>query len=361
MQRRSVSLLNLWYAKLNFRLDTGKRMNVYRKCASLLRNDFTLMDALDRIYQIESKNGTKPDEPFAIALRAWQESLERGAPFADATRGWVPTNETLMLTLGDVSKLSVALENVVRVGEGASRISSAMLSALSYPLFLLGLTVAIIIMVGLYLVPPLMEAAGGDIVWRGAARMLVVVANFSSNYWMVVVGGFVAVALVMWMSLSTWSGRIRAVFDRIPPWSVYKISVSVGWLMSLSAMVGAGGNLTVAMKLLADNSNAYLRSILDSALRQITNGDNLGQALANNGRHFPNDEIIGDLAIYADMNGFDENLNKIANDYLDSSVRRMENLSNIMNSIGILLVSVVIAWVVFGTFEMQDQITSALS
>ena len=139
-----------------------------------------------------------------------------------------------------------------------------------------------------------------------------------------------------------------------------KIQVSVSWLMSLAAIVKAGGTIPDALRLLADNANRYLRSILDNTLHYIANGDNLGVALTNTGRNFPDDEIIGDLIIYADMNGFDENLNKIANDYLEESVRKMERVSNILNSIGILIVSAIIAWVVLGTFQMQDQITAAL-
>ena len=71
--------------------------------------------------------------------------------------------------------------------------------------------------------------------------------------------------------------------------------------------------------------------------------------------------IIGDLMIYADMTDFDKNITSIANDYLDDSVRKMESISNVLNSIGIMLVSAIIAWVVLGTFQMQDQITAALS
>jgi len=142
---------------------------------------------------------------------------------------------------------------------------------------------------------------------------------------------------------------------------MYKISVSVGWMMTLAAMVASGTSIPVAIKALSDNSNKYLRDILERTNRFITNGDNLGRALANTGAGFPNDDIVGDLAIYADMTGFDQNLLKIANSYLDDSVRRMERVSSFMNSAGIILVSAIIAWVVFGTFEMQDQITMALS
>lgn len=356
-----MTKLDLLYAKLVFRLNTEKRMATARKLASLLRNDFTLMDALNRLEMIESHGGTKPDEPFAIVMREWQKNLERGMSFSDATRGWVPPDETLLVTSGNLSDLVVALENVSRVVDGTQRIKRAMTSAIAYPLFLLILTFGIIILVGVYLVPPLAEIAGDNIIWRGMAASLIWISEFSIKYWPVVLGIFIALVAIVWISLPNWSGRLRAKFDKLPPWNVYKIQMSVGWLMSLSAMVAAGITIPDAMRMLADNANKYLRSILDDALHFIANGDNLGVALNNTGRDFPNTEIIGDLAIYADMNGFDENLGRVANDYLEESVRKMESISSAMNSIGILLVSAIIAWVVLGTFQMQDQITSMLS
>ena len=87
----------------------------------------------------------------------------------------------------------------------------------------------------------------------------------------------------------------------------------------------------------------------------------MGVALSKSEYDFPDSEIIGDLTIYADMNGFDENMNHVANDYLNESVRKMEKISSTLNSVGILMVSAIIAWVVLGTFQMQDQITAALS
>ncbi|HNY25141.1 MAG TPA: type II secretion system F family protein [Alphaproteobacteria bacterium] len=356
-----MSKLDLLYAKLLFKINTEKRMATYRKLSSLLRNDFTLMEALGRIEQIESRGGIKPNEPFAILMRAWQKNLERGQSFPEATRGWVPTEETLLLTLGDVSKLSIALDNITRVTDGSQKMKRAIFSALAYPLFLLALTIGIIVMVGMYLVPPLTEAAGTEVVWRGSAASLVWVANFSTQYWPAFVTVFFGAIIIIWFSLGNWSGRIRNLFDGLPPWNMYKIQVSVSWLMSMSSMVASGCTVPVAIKMLADNSSSYLKNILNLTLHFIANGDNLGTALANTGRNFPNDEIAGDLAIYADMNSFDQNLSKIANDYLDESVRKMESISNTLNSVGVLLISLIIGWVVFGTFQMQDQITAALT
>ncbi len=356
-----MNRLEMLYAKLVFRLNTEKRMAICRKLASLLRNDFTLMDALGRLEIIESKGGKKPNEPFAIVMRQWQKNLERGMSFSDATRGWVPPNETLLVTSGNISNLVLALENVGRVVDGTQRISRAMRGAIAYPLFLLALTFGIVLMVGIYLVPPLADVAGDNIVWRGMARSLINLSDWSIMYWPWIIGVFLTLVFFIWISFANWSGRLRALFDILPPWSVYKIHIGVGWMMALSAMVGSGVTIPDAMRMLADNANKYLRNILESALHYIANGDNLGVALNKTGADFPDSDIVGDLTIYADMNGFDENLSHVANDYLAESVRKMESISNIMNSIGILLVSAIVAWVVLGTFQMQDQITSALS
>ena len=356
-----MNKLELLYAKFIFRTNTEKRMAVCRKLASLLRNDFTLIDALERLEMIESKNGTKPNEPFAIVMRQWQKNLERGMSFSEATKGWVPPEETLLVTSGNLSNLVVALENVGRVVDGTQRIKRAMTTAVGYPLFLLALTFGIIIMVGLYLVPPLTEIAGNNIVWHGTAKSLIWLSDFSIKYWYFFLVIFASIVAIIWLSLPNWSGRMRVLFDKLPPWNVYKIQVSVGWLMSLAAMVSAGITIPDAMRMLSDSANRYLRRILDIALRYIANGDNLGVAMANTRKNFPDNEIIGDLTIYADMNGFDENLTQVANDYLDESVRKMEKVSNTLNSMGILLISAIIAWVVLGTFQMQDQITAAIS
>ena len=319
-----MNKLDLLYAKLVFRTDTEKRMAISRKVASLLRNNFTLMDALHRIEMIESHNGRKPNEPFAIAMRDIQQNLERGMTFSQATSDWVPNEETLLLTSGNVSSLLVSLENIGRIVNGINRIKRAMWTAVSYPLFLFVLTIAIVIMVGLYLVPPLAEAAGSTVVWRGAAASLVWVSGWAGKYWHILAGGFAVLFVLVWLSLPVWTGRLRTMFDKLPPWNTYKLQLSVSWLMSLSAMIAAGVSVPDAMRLLSDYSNRYLSDILEKALHHISNGENLGNALAMTGKDFPNEEIIGDLIIYADMNDFAKNLSQIANDYLEESVRKIQ-------------------------------------
>ena len=147
--------------------------------------------------------------------------------FSEATKGWVTPDETLLLTSGNMSSLLVSLENGGRVIDGINRIKRAMLSALTYPLFLLLLTFCIIIMVGIYLVPPLGEAAGNDVVWRGVAASLIAVSDFADKYWYIFAAVIWGVGLTVWLSLPIWTGKLRTLFDKFPPWSIYKLKLSV--------------------------------------------------------------------------------------------------------------------------------------
>ena len=355
-----MTKLELFYAKMVCKYSTDKRVAIWRKLVSLLKNDFTLVDALNRVQMIESKGGAKPNEPFAICMREWERNLERGMSFAETTRGWIPTEETLLLSSGNMSSLVVALENVSRIVAANKRIRRAVFGAMAYPLLLLVLVFVIIVMVGMYLVPPLAEVAGNRVVWQGSAASLIWMADAAQKYWRIGALGFAVIGFLAWWSLPRWTGRLRTVFDNIAPWNVYKLKLSVGWMMSLSAMVSSGVAIPDAMRVLADNSNRYVRNILEQTLRYIANGDNLGVALYNTGTNFPNAELIGDLTVYADMNDFDTNLMEISNDYLEDSVKKIESVSNTLNTIGILLISAVIAWIVMGTFQMQDQITTML-
>ena len=89
-------------------------------------------------------------------------------------------------------------------------------------------------LVGFYLVPPLAEIAGDSMVWRGMARSLIWLSEFSIQYWYIILGMFVALCAIIGISLPNWSGRFGAKFVKFAPWNVYKIQMFVGWLVRFS-------------------------------------------------------------------------------------------------------------------------------
>ena len=68
---RAMMNTNEWlmgYAKFMCNFSNKGRLKIYRKLAALLRNRFSLMNALDMIYNGLSDEGQSPNEPMAIAI-----------------------------------------------------------------------------------------------------------------------------------------------------------------------------------------------------------------------------------------------------------------------------------------------------
>jgi len=351
--------LNYKYAQFTVRLFTSDRLSVYRKLKSLIHNRFSLMDALERMYQIASKDGKSPNDTLALALSAWMASVRNGDSLSVAMRGWAPYTEILMLSVGDITNLELALDNTIKVVEGIRKMKEPVVEAVTYPIFLLVMVFLLIWCVGKFLVPPMVDAVPG-LKWKGLAKSLVDLSYFVADhpYWL-----FLPLPITSFFIVWTfprWKGLWRAKFDKFPPWSIYRIFVGVGWLLSLSSLIKAGTPVSRALRLLRADSSRYLLYRIDRTLVFVNNGDNLGDALFRTRLDFPDDEIVGDLRIYAELDNFPEALEQLANDWLENAVHVIEQKSAWLNNFAILAIAATVAWAVAGTFAMQDQMVSGM-
>ncbi len=356
---RKLNKVEEYYARLIIQFSNKTRLKVYRKIASLMRNRFSLMDALDMLHDGASNGGKNPGEPLAIAIAAWGRSLNNGKTFSEALKGWAPDRERLMLSVGDVSDLEGALMNLIKVTEGTTKMIRPIIGAISYPSFLMMMAVLIIYAIGVYMVPPMIDAAP-NVVWRGLAKDLVDLSGWIKDNWLIAFSSLPVIMLTIYFTISIWTGRIRAAFDAIPPWSLYKSFVGISWLLAMAALVKGGTPVSTAMRALRRDATRYLRERIDKTLVFINNGDNLGQALAKTKLNFPDKELIDDLKIYSELDNFEEALDNLANEWLEESVYSIEEKAGLLNMVALLSIGAVIAWAVMGTFDMQDQITSSM-
>ncbi len=356
---KSLNSLQASYAKFRVGMAGKARLKVYKKLASLLRNRFSLMKALEYTYDSITDNGKNANEPMAIAIASWGKSLQNGHAFSDALKGWAPSRERLMLSVGDMSDLESALLNLIHVAEGTDKMLKPIIGAIAYPSFLLLMSVLVIYAIGAYMVPP-MEEAAPNARWTGSARDLVNVSHWIQENWLLAFSFFPALFGIIYATIGIWTGPTRAVIDNCPPWSLYKMFMGITWLLSLSALIRGGVPISIALTSLRKESNRYLQERIDRAMDFIKNGDNLGLALSKTKLDFPDKEIVADLRIYAELDNFEEALDNLANTWLDESAEAVEAKASILNMVAMFAISGIIAWAVFGVFEMQDQITSAM-
>ena len=359
---RPISAFEINYAKFMFKnmpSSSNDRIALYNKLKSLLRNRFSLMDALERIYQIASKDGKSPYDSTAIALSCWMKSIRNGDPFSVALGGWAPSTELLMLSVGDIANLETALENTVKVVEGTKRMKQAVVGAVLYPLFLLSMVCLLIWGVGAYMVPPMVDAVP-NLRWKGLSLSLVNLSLFVQEHPFVLFGTLPIIVILVSLTFPRWKKETRAYADKIPPWSIYRIFIGVGWLLSLSALVSAGTPVSKAMRSLRADASPYLLYRIDSALKHVNNGENIGDALYKTELGFPDEEVIGDLRIYSELDNFTEALERLSVEWMENSIRDVAAKAAALNGLAILIIAAVICWVVAGTFDMQEQMVDGM-
>ena len=356
---RKISKVEIKYAQIICLCSNKTRLKLYRKLASLMANRFSLMDGLDMLYQGVSDNGKNPYEPMAIAITSWMKTLQNGLTFADALNGWAPSRERLMLSTGDVSNLESALHNLIKVTEGSTKMIRPIVGAIAYPAFLTMMSVLILYAIGVYMVPPMLEAAP-DTRWTGIAADLVGVSEWIQKYWFVAFAVLPVAMITIYLTIGIWVGQTRVVFDRFPPWSLYKIFAGISWLLAMASLIKGGTPVSSAMSALRRDANKYLKERIDKSLKYINNGDNLGVALYKTKLEFPDKEIISDLSVYSELDNFEEAIDNLANEWLDESVYMIEQKASVLNMVALLSIGGVIAWAVMGVFDMQDQITNSM-
>ncbi len=223
---KSLNALEVSFARFRVGMSSKSRLKVYKKLASLLRNRFSLMNALDVMYESITDNGKNTGEPMAIAIASWGKSLQNGFAFSDALKGWAPSRERLMLSVGDVSDLESALMNLIRVAEGTEKMLKPIIGAITYPSFLLLMSVLVIYAIGAYMVPP-MEEAAPNARWTGSARDLVNVSHWIQKNWLFAFSFFPAVFITIYVTIGIWTGPTRAFIEKCPPWSLYKMIMGI--------------------------------------------------------------------------------------------------------------------------------------
>ena len=85
---KPINPADMAFAKFMVKLYTSDRLAFYFKLKALLKNRFSLMDALERMYQIYSKDGKKPTESMAVAITVWMKQIRNGDE-TDTKRGYI--------------------------------------------------------------------------------------------------------------------------------------------------------------------------------------------------------------------------------------------------------------------------------
>lgn len=348
----------LWFLKLQF---TKKdRLRIYRKIAALTRGGIDIESALSTMYRHESREGKKPKRPTAVALKSWHTIVSNGKPLGRAMRSWIPQTDMVLIEAGEESgKLAEAFDNACFIAESTSRIRSAVIAGVTYPILLLFGAFALMGFFGTQVFPAFDDVWGREN-WQGIAGQMAMLSDFVATGLLPVMGVLFAFGLAVFFSLPRWTGQVRRSADKLPPYSIYRLVNGSSFLLSMAAMINAGMRIPEALEVSLRNASPWMQERLRRILHHLRSGSDFGESLYRLNMDFPDVETVNDLRTYATLQDFDQAMDRIARANIDETVERITAQSKIMKNIGIILVGLVFAWIAVGLFTLQNQMLQAL-
>ncbi|NIL03663.1 type II secretion system protein F [Yersinia mollaretii] len=340
-------------------MDAKTRMGIYEKLGKFIANGVPITQALAEIHLHLSVDGTKPNNPKAQAVEQWRRTVLNGQPFARALQGWAPKNEISLLEAGEISgRFDQAVQDVLFVYTAGKRIRSA-LAGLVYPLFLMCTTGLYMYIFGTQVVPAF-DAILPKERWQGTGHTMALMAEFVQTGLLPLVIFLIIMVIVILSTMAIWTGKIRRVFDRFPPWSIYRLVIGSNFLISFSALLNAGISVPDALQILARNASPWYRERLLATRLQMLNGArNIGDALHRTGLNFPSWEMIIDIRSYSALAGFDDMLNKLSREWLDDAVVGINRQLDVFRNVAIVIMGLIFMWLAAGMFELQQQLSDA--
>lgn len=350
--------IELKFAKFQF--SGKKRKRVYQKLMRFLASGVPLPRALDILWSHASLDGRKPKESQALIIDKWRRQVAEGKKFGQAIKGWVPESDHLVIEGGEAAgNLTVAIEKAIAINESSNKIKTTVIQGLAYPVMLVAAAVGLLILIVNSVVPAFSAVLPKD-QWTGLGAQLAFVADLVDNYLYIFLGLlFISIGVISW-SMPRWTGRFRVKFDRFPPWSIYRLVLGSGFMLTVSGMIKAGIPLPSVLALLARDASPWYRQRVTQTLRWVNEGFNLGEALHRTGYEFPDTESVTDLRAYAGLNKFDEALEKLGTEWLNESVQKIELQTGVLRNLGFFMLGFTFMWIYGGIFSLQQQITSSL-
>lgn len=347
----------LSFAKWRMRTNMRMRYRIYRKLQGMLGMNEALSRALERLWFNASEMGRHPFRPEALALKEWFERDRMGGTLSEAMAEWVPSSEIYMIRAGEESgTMAKALAAIQASGESARQMKEAIVYAVAYPCFILMMVSAVLWLFGVQLISNMRKYAPPKVV--ESIGPLANLSDFVMNWGVIILFTLVAAAVIISVTLPFWRGPIRVKFDQYPPWSWYRVWQGSGFLLGMSALLGAQVPLRRAIEILEEQGNPWMRERLTAAREEVLRGRNLGEALRLTGMRFPDTAVAVDLEILSERADVSAVIEQITQEWIRDQIDSLKVQAQVVRTAGMMIVGGIIGFSMYSILNITTAITS---
>jgi len=344
----------VFFAQLFF--TTKTRLSVFEKLASFMESGISIIDVL-RILEKEYSATSDVTDIRPFAMREWVRKMDKeGATFSEVLDGWVPVSERILIQSGEESgDIEDAFKNCIETTSSTKEMIGTIVGKLTYPVILTSLLFGIIAFFSLEIVP-ILTTISPPSQWPSVSQDLYTISEFTTKNWYVVLLGLIAVIVLIKISLSHLTGPLRAVLDKIPPYTMYKTFQSSVLIISVSSMMRSGVPIQEALYKIAESSNKYLRIEINKVLQRLKAGMTEGDAFKT---PFFDEETKVDIAVYSHTENIGEYMDAIGRSAIENGVSKISKIADIAKLLAFFFVAVFICWAYYSFFMVVQSVGRA--
>ena len=260
-----------------------------RLLSSLLRAGVPLVEALDSIAQ------QLPHPYFSSCVASLRDQVNEGKPFYIALKEYPSIFDLIYVSLCESGEASGTLDNILEqianLMEKRANIKNKVLTALFYPGILFTISIAVMIVLCVYVIPSLLELFENteDLPWM--TKVTLALSNFLINYWIVLIFSFIVLAYLFFKWKKTSQGKMI--------WDKFVLSVPVfGRLVrtadiamfskTLSTLLKGGVPVLRSMDIVKNAlSNDLIKQAVEKARENIKEGEPIVDPLIRSGQFPP--------------------------------------------------------------------------
>lgn len=330
----------------------------------------TLQDAgLPLLRGLHVLQKQEKDTQLRDAIAGMAEAVESGGTFAEALAQFPKVFSMFyvnMIKAGEASgALNTVLTRLAEFMEKTQRIRNKVKGAMVYPIVVMVLAVAIVSVLMVYVIPKFKDIFNDLLGGRDLPPLtnaVIGVSNIVANYWYYLIGGVVALFLLLRMVARGERGRasLDALKLRLPIFGqLIRKTAIANFTRTLGTLLTGGVPILQALNIVREvTNNAVLSRAVAKVHDSVKEGETIVTPLEASGV-FPS-MVVSMIQVGEETGALPEMLMKVAEVYDDEVDTAVEALTSIIEPIMIIILAIIVGTIVIAMFLPLISIISNL-
>ena len=361
-KKKGLNLKNLNLGKGKVKL---KDLVIFtRQLATMINAGVPLVRSLATLGQ-QTENKLLKEQIAEIS-----KEVEGGIPFADALEKHPNTFSPIYINMVRAGEAGGILDEILKKlalqQEKDAKIRGKFKSAMTYPVILLTITLAVFLGLMLIAMPKIggivQELVGPEAELPALTQTMLSISDFMVGFWYVIIGGLIGGSIFLGRYTKTPRGRRQKdkLLLKVPVLGTVITKVAIARFSRIFAsLMSAGVSVTETLEVTAKAiGNAVIEDELKIAIKEVTNGKQLSEPL-NESSVFP--PIVSQMMSIGEETGeTDQILIKVADFYEDEVDAVVDSLSSILEPIMIVVMGTMVALIAAAVISPISNLSTQL-